>query len=244
MATQHKSAGAGKTGRKINRRQGENAGDQSGSRGETAGRGTSRAGKSRRHDPAVNGRLPNISRIINKTDFPVGDARRYLEPGPIVLVSSHWQGRHNIMTMGWHCMLEFGPSLFGCMISSGNHSFDMIRNSGECVINLPTTALTDIVCRIGNCTGSQVDKFAEFGLSGSPAEQVSAPIIDQCHAAFECRLHDDVLVDKYNYFIFEIVKAHVAARPAHPETLHYTGDGRFMVAGKVISRRRLFTKVL
>nr|WP_242444437.1 flavin reductase family protein [Advenella sp. S44] len=181
---------------------------------------------------------------MSKKDFPVGDARRYLEPGPIVLVSSHWQGRDNIMTMGWHCVLEFGPSLFGCMISSGNHSFDMIRKSGECVINVPTTALTDIVCRVGNCTGSEVDKFSEFGLTGNPGQAVSARLIDQCHAAFECRLYDDVLVDKYNYFIFEIVKAHVAARPAHPETLHYTGDGVFMVAGKVISRRRLFTKVL
>ncbi|ETF00985.1 flavin reductase [Advenella kashmirensis W13003] len=181
---------------------------------------------------------------VRKRDFPVSDARRYLEPGPIVLVSSHWQGRDNIMTMGWHCILEFSPSLFGCLISSGNHSFDMIRHSGECVINLPTTKLTDIVARIGNCSGSEVDKFAEFGLTASPAERVSAPLIDQCHAAFECRLYDDVLVDKYNYFIFEIVKAHVAPRPAHPETLHYTGDGVFMVAGKIISRRKLFTKVL
>ena len=53
-------------------------------------------------------------------------------------------------------------------------------------------------------------------------------------------MHDDVLVDRYNFFIFEVVKAHVAKSPRHPETLHYTGDGVFMVAGKIISRRRLF----
>ena len=40
--------------------------------------------------------------------------------------------------------------------------------------------------------------------------------------------------------IFEVVKAHVAKSPKHPETLHYTGDGVFMVSGKVISRRSLF----
>jgi flavin reductase (DIM6/NTAB) family NADH-FMN oxidoreductase RutF len=34
-----------------------------------------------------------------------------------VLVSSHWQGKHNIMTLGWHTVLEFSPSLVGCMIS-------------------------------------------------------------------------------------------------------------------------------
>jgi flavin reductase (DIM6/NTAB) family NADH-FMN oxidoreductase RutF len=56
----------------------------------------------------------------------------------------------------------------------------------------------------------------------------------------ECRLSDDTLIDKYNFFIFEVVQAHVAKSPKHPETLHYTGDGVFMVSGKIISRRSLF----
>ena len=96
---------------------------------------------------------------MKKRDFPVHDVRRYLEPGPIVLVSSKWRGRTNIMTLGWHTILEFSPSLVGLMISSGNHSHDMIRRSKECVINLPTTALIDTVVGIGNCSGSEVDKF-------------------------------------------------------------------------------------
>ena len=85
-----------------------------------------------------------------KSDFPVSQVRRYLEPGPIVLVSSRWQSKTNIMTLGWHTVLEFSPSLVGCMISGGNHSFDLIRNSRECVINLPTITLTDTVVAIGN----------------------------------------------------------------------------------------------
>lgn len=175
-----------------------------------------------------------------KRDFPVGDVRRYLEPGPIVLVSSHWRGESNIMTMGWHTVMEFMPSLIGCVIAEGNHSFDLIRKSGECVINLPTTALTDTVVGIGNCTGADIDKFKEFGLTAGKARNVQAPLVRECHANFECRLHDDALVGKYNFFIFEVVRAHVAASPMHPETLHYTGDGVFMVAGKVISRRSQF----
>ena len=175
-----------------------------------------------------------------KLDFPVSKVRRYLEPGPIVLVSSHWQGKHNVMTLGWHTVLEFSPSLVGCMISGGNHSFEMIRKSRECVINLPTTTLTDTVVRIGNTTGANIDKFSEFGLTAEQAHSVEAPLIAECHASFECRLFDDALVDKYNFFIFEVVKAHAAARPKHPETLHYTGDGVFIVSGKAISRRSLF----
>jgi flavin reductase (DIM6/NTAB) family NADH-FMN oxidoreductase RutF len=144
------------------------------------------------------------------------------------------------MTMGWQTVMEFTPSLVGCVISSANHSFGLIRRSRECVINLPTTKLTDIVVGIGNTTGAEIDKFEHFRLTAAKAAKVGAPLIAECHASFECRLHDDALVDKYNFFIFEVVKAHVAVSPKHPETLHYTGDGVFMTAGKIISRRSLF----
>lgn len=178
-----------------------------------------------------------------KQDFLVGQVRRFLEPGPVVLVSSQWRGQTDIMTMGWHTVMEFAPSLVGCVISSANHSFGLIRESGECVINLPTAALADSVAKIGNSSGAEIDKFAAFGLTAEPAHAVAAPLIRECHANFECRLVDDALVERYNFFVFEVVKAHAARTPRHPQTLHYTGDGVFMLSGKTISRKALFTKV-
>jgi flavin reductase (DIM6/NTAB) family NADH-FMN oxidoreductase RutF len=175
-----------------------------------------------------------------KVDFPVSQIRRYLEPGPIVLVSSAWKGKTDIMTMGWHTVMEFTPSLVGCVIAGGNYSFDLIRKSRECVINLPTLRLLDEVVGIGNCSGATIDKFQRFGLTAVPAAAVEAPLIGECHASFECKLADARLVATYNFFIFEVVKAHVARAPKHPETLHYTGEGVFMVAGKTVSRRRQF----
>jgi flavin reductase (DIM6/NTAB) family NADH-FMN oxidoreductase RutF len=175
-----------------------------------------------------------------KIDLPVSSVRRYLEPGPVVLVTSAHGGARNIMTMGWLTVMEFTPSLLGCVIAQSNYSFELVRKSGDCVINLPTTALTDAVVGVGNTTGAEIDKFARFALTPQPARQVGAPLIGECHANFECKLFDGSLIDKYNFFIFEVVKAHVARAPRHPQTLHYTGDGVFMVAGKIISRRRQF----
>lgn len=175
-----------------------------------------------------------------KRDFPVSNVRRYLEPGPVVLVSSRWKERADIMTMGWHTVMEFAPSLVGCVISSANHSHALVRASGECVLNLPTTALTDVVVNIGNTSGADIDKFAAFGLTAADAAEVGAPLIAECHACFECRLYDDALVERYDFFVFEVVKAHVAPVPKHPQTLHYTGDGVFVVSGKAISRRGMF----
>ncbi len=181
-----------------------------------------------------------MTRQFRKHRLPVEQVRRYLEPGPVVLVSSAWDGQRNIMTMGWHTVMEFSPSLVGCVISAANHSFEMVRQSRECVINLPTTALTDEVVGIGNTSGAEIDKFDRFGLTADQAAKVKVPLIRECYANFECKLVDDSLVDKYNFFIWEVVSARIATSPKHPQTLHYTGDGVFMVSGKIISRRRQF----
>ena len=181
-----------------------------------------------------------MRRHYKKIDLPVSAIRRYLEPGPIVLVSSAWRGEKNIMTMGWHTIMEFTPSLVGCVIAAGNHSFELVRRSGECVINVPTTALVDEVVGIGNSSGASIDKFATFKLTADKAHRVTAPLVRECYANLECKLADSSLIDKYNFFVFEVVKAQVAISPKHPETLHYTGDGVFMVSGKIISRRAQF----
>lgn len=180
-------------------------------------------------------------KAYDKRDFPVANVRRFLEPGPIVLLSSAWKGERNIMTMGWHMIMEFQPSLVGCYIWTENHSFGMVRKSKECVINIPTADLAAKVVAIGNTSGRDTDKFAEFGLPAQPGAKVAAPLIAECYASFECRLADSSLIGKYSLFVLEVVKAHVAASPEYPRTLHYRGDGVFMISGTNTRRyRKLF----
>ncbi len=175
-----------------------------------------------------------------KYDFPVSEIRRFLEPGPVVLVSSAHGDQRNIMTMGWHMPMEFTPSLVGCVIASGNHSYEMISRSKNCVINVPTVELAGTVAKIGNCSGAEVDKFKTFKLTALEPEMVTAPLIAECYANLECKLVDGRLRDKYNFFIFEVVKAHAARTPKYPKTIHYRGDGQFMVSGRSLNLRRLF----
>lgn len=177
-----------------------------------------------------------------KQDFPVSDVRRFLEPGPIILVSSAWKNEINIMTMGWHMIMEFQPSLIGCYIWSANHSFEMIRKSKECVINIPALDLAASVVGVGNTSGRDVNKFEKFNLTPLPAEKVKAPLIKECFANFECKLIDSSLVKKYSLFIFEVVKAHVAESPLFPKTIHYRGGGMFMVSGPTIKKYRRYFK--
>lgn len=175
-----------------------------------------------------------------KTDLPVAKVRRFLEPGPVVLVSSSYRGRDNIMTLGWHMIMMDDPSLVGCFIWDQNDSYEMIRRSKECVINVPTEDMIRKAIRIGNTHGSEMNKFAELGLTSVPAKKVAAPLIDECFANFECKLSDTRLINRYSIFVFKVVKAHVARSPRYSVTIHYRGGGVFMIAGKNRSYRRLF----
>ena len=175
---------------------------------------------------------------MRKKDFPVSEVRRFLEPGPTVLITSAYKDARNVMTMNWHTVLEFSPSLVGLMIAGGNYTHGLLRKSKECVINIPQVDMIDMVAKIGNCSGDDVDKFAAFDLKTAKASKVKAPLLADCFANFECKL--DEYIARYNFFIFRVVKAHVAAHPKYPKTMHYRGEGVFMTSGDNVSRARLF----
>lgn len=174
-----------------------------------------------------------------KADFEVNKIRRFLEPGPVVLVSSAYGDDRDIMTMGWHMILNDGPSLVGCYIWDRNHSRELIEKSRDYVINVPTFDLIGAVTGVGNTHGPDT-KFAEFGLTPVKARRVGAPLIEECYANFECKLVDDSQAKKYSLFVFECVKAHVTTSPKYPRTVHYRCDGVFMIAGENKSYRRKF----
>ena len=114
----------------------------------------------------------------------------------------------------------------------------MIRKSRECVINVPTVDLAKTVVGIGNTSGRDIDKFADFNLTAVPGKKVRAPLIEECHANFECRLVDSSLINRYSLFVFEVVKGYARTTPKFPKTLHYRGDGLFMIAGPTVNRYR------
>jgi len=171
---------------------------------------------------------------MGKRTLPLARVYRLLEPGPVVMVTTARQGRANIMAMSWHTMMEFLPPLVGCVISNRNHTFDIVKATRECVINIPTVELAKKVVGCGNTSGRRVDKFSAFQLTPVPASLVSAPLIDECYVNLECRVVDARLVAKYNFFVLQVVKAWIDPSRKDPRTIHHLGMGAFMVAGRKI----------
>jgi flavin reductase (DIM6/NTAB) family NADH-FMN oxidoreductase RutF len=172
--------------------------------------------------------------IMCKRELPLSKVYGLLEPGPVVLLTTAHKGRANAMALSWLTMIEFEPPLVGCVVSNADFSFNALRSTRECVINIPTVDLAEQVVQCGNTSGRDVDKFVSFGLTPMPATLVKPPHIAEFYANLECRVVDTRLVNKYNFFVLEVIKAWIDPRQKKPLTIHHRGQGVFMVAGKTM----------
>jgi flavin reductase (DIM6/NTAB) family NADH-FMN oxidoreductase RutF len=171
---------------------------------------------------------------MTKRSLPLSRVYRLLEPGPVVLLTTAGRDRPNVMTLSWHMMMEFEPPLVGCIVSGRHYTFDLLQASRECVINIPTVELARQVVGCGNVSGRRVDKFRRFGLTPVASTHVRAPRIEECYANLECRIADTRLVNRYNLFVLEVVKAWIDPSVRNPRTLHHAGRGVFAVTGETI----------
>jgi flavin reductase (DIM6/NTAB) family NADH-FMN oxidoreductase RutF len=167
-------------------------------------------------------------------DLPLSKVYQLLEPGPVVLLTTARKGRANVMAMSWHMMVEFEPPLVACVVSNADYSFAALRATKECVIAIPALELAPKVVAIGNCSGRDVEKFERFGLTPVPAERVGPPLVAECFVNLECKVANTRLVNKYNLFLLEVLKAWIDPAQKNPKTIHHHGHGRFAVDGEMI----------
>lgn len=183
-----------------------------------------------------------LSYIRIMKNYPLEKVYRLMEPSPIVLVTTFHRGKQNIMTMGFHMMVQHAPPLIGVVIGPWDHSYKALKATRECVIAIPGADLAEKVVDIGNCSGENIDKFKNFRLTPAAAQNVQAPLIEQCIANIECEVEDTQLVNRYNLFILKAVKVWVNANRKEQRTLHHQGNGTFKIDGKTIDLRKRMVK--
>jgi flavin reductase (DIM6/NTAB) family NADH-FMN oxidoreductase RutF len=171
---------------------------------------------------------------MKKRSLPLSKVYQLLEPGPVVMLTTFGAKGPNVMTMSWHMMIDFEPPILGCVVSNRDFSFEALRKTKECVISIPTVELASVVVGVGNTSGRNIDKFKKFKLSQMEATYVNAPLIAESYANLECKVVDAKMVNKYNIFIMEVLKAWVNPTIKSPQTIHHCGKGVFVVDGKRI----------
>ena len=164
-----------------------------------------------------------------------------MEPGPVVLVTTHDGKKDNIMTISWTMVMDFTP-VFAIVTGEWNHSFAALRKNRECVIAIPTVDMLDKVVGIGTCSGADTDKFARFGLTPMHGKVIAAPLIRECLANIECKVID--IEKKHNIVVLVAVAACIDPGRKEKRTLHAVGDGTFVADGRKLDRRKMMASKL
>ncbi|KAJ5606385.1 hypothetical protein N7510_009166 [Penicillium lagena] len=188
------------------------------------------------------------SQVHTMEPYPASKVYRLIEPGPVLLVStgSLTSKTHNIMTIGFHTMLQHdSPALIGACIGPWDASFESLKSHGECVLAVPDVSIAEKVVDIGNCSGDEVDKWSTFKLDAVPAETVQAPLVGGpgVIANIECVVVDRRMVPKYNMWVLKAVRAWLNPElKEQARIFHHRGDGTFVVDGEVLNLQERMVK--
>lgn len=131
-------------------------------------------------------------------------------PIPPVLVSCGTPDAPNVFTVAWAGIVNTHPPRVSISVRPSRHSYGLIQQSGEFVINLPTVALARAVDWCGVKSGRDVNKFEAMGLTALPASQVGCPLVGESPVNLECKVFQQIPLGTHDLFLADVVAVNVS----------------------------------
>lgn len=132
-----------------------------------------------------------------------------LYPLPVVMVSmADGAGNRNIITIAWAGTVCTNPPMVSISVRPERHSYAILRDTGEFVINLSTRELVYAVDFCGVKSGREVDKFQALGLTALPAREVGAPLIGESPVNIECKVRQIMELGSHHMFLADVASVH------------------------------------
>ena len=126
-------------------------------------------------------------------------------PLPAVMVTCRDQGKDNVLTIAWTGTICTNPPMTYISVRPERYSYDMIKNSGEFVINLTTKDLAKATDFCGVRSGKDLDKFQEMKLAKEEAQVVNAPVLSASPVNIECKVEDIIPLGSHHMFVARVV---------------------------------------
>jgi flavin reductase (DIM6/NTAB) family NADH-FMN oxidoreductase RutF len=170
------------------------------------------------------------------------DARRLLTAGPVLLVSSSYRGRHNVMPIAYAMPLSFVPPKIGIAVHPSRYSFDIIRKTDEFAISIPSRELLHHVQYLGTLSGADFDKLELTKLPHFRARKLDTVLLEGCVGWIECSLEDTIELGDHFLFVGRVVAVsvedeafndHWLLRENDDKPLHYLGGNHYAITACV-----------
>lgn len=133
-----------------------------------------------------------------------------LNPTPVVLVTSmNAEGKVNVFTIGWVSTVCTKPPVIAVGIRPERLSYDYIKESQECVINLTTKDMVRITDYCGVISGKREDKIQKLNLKLNPGVSISTPSLEISPVALECKVKSITPLGTHDMFLLDIINVKV-----------------------------------
>ena len=129
----------------------------------------------------------------------------FIYPLPAVLVSSGNMEKSNLITVAWTGILNTNPAVVYISVRPSRYSYELIKNSGEFVINLTNEDLVKATDWCGVKSGRDVDKFKEMNLTKEKANFVSCPMLKESPVSVECKVREIQELGSHHVFIADVL---------------------------------------
>ncbi len=135
---------------------------------------------------------------------PIDYVSGHAYPGMVVLLTSKYEDKHNIMAAGFNTTVGYAPLIFGVSLRKEAYSYDLIMNSGSFGINFVPAHLAELIQIVGTRSGRDIDKFAEYNIEYDNGLKLNVPILKEAYFAYECKV-----IDTRNYGSHDFVAGEV-----------------------------------
>ena len=169
-----------------------------------------------------------------------------LNPVPVVMVScGETIDEYNILTIAWTGTVCSTPPMCYISVRKERHSYDIIKRTGQFVINLVTTDLVSRTDWCGVRSGKKYNKFLETDLTPVKASKVKAPLIYECPVNIECEVKQIIPLGSHDMFLAEVVAIHADEKLFDPKTdelqlykanLAAYSHGQYFALGKILGK--------
>lgn len=140
-------------------------------------------------------------------------------PLPAVLVScGESEQEYNLFTVAWTGTVCTNPPMCYISVRPERHSYEIIKRTGEFVINLTTASLARATDWCGVRSGRDYDKFSEMGLKAESAAVVGAPVVAESPVSIECRVRQVIELGSHDMFLADVVNVLVDEEYINPKT--------------------------
>lgn len=175
-----------------------------------------------------------------KIEVKVTQAYRLVNHGCLVLLTSAFKERINVMTLAWHMPVSSRPPYIAVGVAEGHFTHELIQKSEEFTLNIPNREMLSQVHGCGKVSGRKEDKFKKYQLTPAAAKKIRPPLIAECIGHIECGVVNAYRAGDHTIFVGEVIAAAAEEElfdgywkeDPRAQTIHHLGGNFYLFSGE------------